>query len=73
MAKIEKFDEDLASLLWKLGQGLQNGQILKLEKLRDRLVELYRANLVKINHSVMELVCAKHLVQKDYITIFCPS
>ncbi len=66
MAKIEKFDEDLASLLWKLGQGLQNGQILRLEKLRDRLVDLYRANLVKINHSVMELVCAKHLVSKDY-------
>jgi hypothetical protein len=66
VAKIEKFDEDLAFLLSKLGLGLQNGQKEKLERLRDRLVELYRANLVKINHSVMELVCAKHLILKDY-------
>jgi hypothetical protein len=66
VAKIEKFDEDLDFLLSKLKQDLHDVQSEKLERLRDRLLELHRANLVKINHSVMELVCAKHLILKDY-------
>jgi hypothetical protein len=66
MAKIEKFDEDLAFLFFKLKQGLENVQQQRLERLRDRLIALHKANLVKINHSVMELVCAKHLILKDY-------
>lgn len=33
---------------------------------RNRLIELYKRNLVKINHSVMELVCAKHLIRYEY-------
>jgi len=63
---MEKFEEDLESLLSKLGQGMQSEAREKLRRLKDRLVELHRANLVKINHSVMELVCAKHLVSKEY-------
>jgi hypothetical protein len=66
MTKIEKFDQDLAFLLRKLEQGLDSEQIEKLERLRDRLIQLHNENLVKINHSVMELVCAKHLIQKEY-------
>lgn len=66
MAKTEKFDSDLEFLFSKLGQDMQSGHKERLERLRDRLVELHRANLVKINHSVMELVCAKHLILKDY-------
>ncbi len=38
----------------------------KLNVLRDKLVRLHEENVVKINHSVMELVCAKHLVLKGY-------
>ena len=34
--------------------------------MRNRLVDLYKRNLVKINHSVMELVCAKHLIEFGY-------
>jgi hypothetical protein len=30
------------------------------------LPRLYMVNLVKINHSVMELVCAKSLIKMDY-------
>ena len=66
MAKTEKFDGDLAFLFSKLKQGLENVQQQRLERLRDRLVALHKANLVKINHSVMEMVCAKHLILKDY-------
>ena len=38
----------------------------KLAFVRNRLVDLYKRNLVKINHSVMELVCAKHLIEFGY-------
>jgi len=66
MAKTEKFEEDLEFLLSKLGQDMQREPKEKLIELKDRLVQLYKANLVKINHSVMELVCAKHLISKEY-------
>jgi hypothetical protein len=66
MAKMEKFEEDLKFLLSKLGQDMQREAKEKLNRLKDRLVQLHRANLVKINHSVMELVCAKHLISKEY-------
>jgi hypothetical protein len=38
----------------------------KLNMLKDWLVNLQKENIVKINHSVMELVCAKHLILKGY-------
>ena len=38
----------------------------KLISLKDRLVRLRDERVVKINHSVMELVCAKHLILKGY-------
>lgn len=38
----------------------------ELNHLRKKLVILYRKGVVKINHSVMELVCAKHLIKKGY-------
>jgi hypothetical protein len=38
----------------------------RLDFVRNRLVDLYKRNLVKINHSVMELVCSKHLIEFGY-------
>ena len=38
----------------------------RLGFVRNRLVDLYKRNLVKINHSVMELICAKHLIEFGY-------
>ena len=62
----EKFEEDLDCLLGRLSQGSSEDVSQKLRKLKDRLVELHRENIVKINHSVMELVCAKHLINRGY-------
>ncbi|MEM2415314.1 MAG: hypothetical protein QXN75_04730 [Thermoproteota archaeon] len=61
-----KFKEDVENLVEKIGLGAPPGVREGLEKLRDRLIELSRKGLVKINHSVMELVCAKHLMLKGY-------
>lgn len=66
MVREDKFEEDLNALLCRLFQGLGEGGRGKLSRLRDRLVQLHRENVVKINHSVMELVCARHLVERGY-------
>jgi hypothetical protein len=66
MNRTEKFEEDLEFLLPKLSQDMQGKAKESLGKLRDRLIELHKSNVVKINHSVMELVCAKHLIVKQY-------
>lgn len=60
------FERDLDLLLTKLTSGLDKAMEEKLKTLRDRLIQLREQNVVKINHTVMELVCAKHLILKGY-------
>ena len=62
----EKFEQDLTALLSRLTLGVEKEVENKLNMLRDWLVKLQKENVVKINHSVMELVCAKHLILKGY-------
>jgi hypothetical protein len=38
----------------------------RMNFVKQRLIELYKKNIVKINHSAMELVCAKHLIHYGY-------
>ncbi len=66
MDRTEKFGEDLELLASKLSQGLQPKEKDCLIELKNHLLELQKSNVVKINHSVMELVCAKPLLQKGY-------
>lgn len=61
-----RFEEDLNVLLTRLTVNIEEKAKNKLTKLRKDLLELHRQNVVKINHSVMELVCAKYLVLKGY-------
>lgn len=66
MSGKEKFEHDLTTLLSKLTSGTEKEIENKLYTLKDCLVTLRRKNIVKINHSVMELVCAKYLLEKEY-------
>jgi hypothetical protein len=66
MDRAEKFQEDLGLLTSKLGKDMRGKAREGLERLRDRLLELHRSNVVKINHSVMEMVCAKPLILRGY-------
>ena len=61
-----KFNSDLNVVLSRLTVDTTREQTHKLNKLRDSLIDLHKSNLVKINHSIMELVCAKYLIQKEY-------
>lgn len=61
-----KFEQDLNVLVAKLSADMTEDHKHKLEKLKLDLINLQKRNIVKINHSVMELVCAKYLILKDY-------
>ena len=64
MSNREKFERDLIVLLSRLTIGVGLEVENELNELKDRLIKLQKENVVKINHSVMELVCAKYLIQK---------
>lgn len=64
---LEKFREDVYAITDRLSVHLQTDDIPKLNYVRQRLIDLYQQNLVKINHSVLELICAADLVSKGYM------
>jgi len=66
MSNRDKFERDLTALLCRMTFDSTPEVENKLNMLKDWLVKLQKENVVKINHSVMELVCAKHLIQKGY-------
>ena len=63
---LEKFRDDVYVVTDRLSTQLQKDDIPKLNYVRQRLIELYEQNLVKINHSVLELICAANLVSRGY-------
>jgi hypothetical protein len=62
----DRFEQDLTALMSRLTLDVDKEVENKLNMLKDWLVNLQRKNVVKINHSVMELVCAKYLILKGY-------
>jgi len=63
---MNKFDRDIEILATRLNRDADKETKKKLNVLMDKLIRLNDKNVVKINHSVMELVCAKHLILKGY-------
>ncbi len=57
---------DVTSLADRMATGEPEEHVYRLNFVRSRLIDLYKRNLVKINHSAMELVCAKHLIRDGY-------
>jgi hypothetical protein len=68
MSKSRKFEADVTKLALQLACDMDSEAKNKLNALRDWLIKLHEENVVKINHSVMELVCAKYLILKEYDT-----
>jgi hypothetical protein len=66
MGDDEKFGIDLEALISRLLPNRSDSAFTKLDAVREKLVELHRHNLVKINHSAMEIICAKDLILKGY-------
>jgi len=63
---LERFKADVTWLSDKMSAGEPEEIVEKMNFVKNRLIGLYQRNLVKINHSVMELVCAKHLIRHGY-------
>jgi hypothetical protein len=63
---LEKFSADVSALTEKMSLGESPDVIQRLNFVKFRLIDLYKRNIVKINHSTMELVCAKHLIRYGY-------
>ena len=56
----------MTSLSAKMSVGEPEDVVQRMDFVKNRLIDLYSRNLVKINHSAMELVCAKHLIRYGY-------
>ncbi|MGI9567843.1 MAG: hypothetical protein ACR2LL_12635 [Nitrosopumilus sp.] len=63
---LPKFSSDIRVMTQKLSQNLKGHDISRLESVGEQLVELYQKNLVKINHSILELICASNLISRYY-------
>ncbi len=63
---IEKFTDDVYTVAEKLTQNKPPEMKSRINFVRERLIELYQKNLVKINHSVLEIICASNLITQGY-------
>lgn len=63
---IEKFTDDVYTVAEKLTENKSPEMKSKINFVRERLIELYQKNLVKINHSVLEIICASNLIAQGY-------
>ena len=63
---VRKFEADLSQLTKRLCAGESTETCSEVEHVKEKLVLLYKQNLVKINHSALELLCAKRLVKEGY-------
>jgi len=62
----EKFEIDLGNLLIRLIPDRNGSAFTKLDAIKAKLVRMHDENLVKINHSAMELIYAKDLILRGY-------
>jgi hypothetical protein len=63
---LEKFRNDVNEMTEKLSKNLKENDVPKLNHVRQQLIEMYKKNLVKINHSILELICASNLIARGY-------
>ncbi len=63
---LEKFRNDVYEVTEKLSPILSQEDLPKLHYVRQQLIDMYKKNLVKINHSVLELICASNLIANGY-------
>lgn len=62
----DKFDEDIDTIAARVSAGMDRAQVEALQRVAVKLKELHRRGLVKINHSVMEVVVAAYLLRKGF-------
>jgi hypothetical protein len=63
---LKKFRNDIFEMIDKLSKNLKENDVSKLNYVGQQLIGMYKKNLVKINHSVLELICASTLISRGY-------
>ena len=63
---LEKFRNDVYAITNRLSSKLSDADLPKLNFVSQQLIGMYQKNLVKINHSVLELICAANLIANGY-------
>ncbi len=63
---VDKFRDDVYTITELLSSRLSENEKPKLNFVRQKLIDLYTENLVKINHSVLELICSAELILHGY-------
>ena len=63
---VEKFQDDVYSITERLSEHLSPELVPKLNFVRQNLIEYYKKNLVKINHSILELICSAELISHGF-------
>jgi len=63
---LKKFRNDIFEMIDKLSKNLKENNVSKLNYVGQQLIGMYKKNLVKINHSVLELICASTLISRGY-------
>ena len=63
---LKRFSNDVFEMSEKLSKNLKENDVSKLNSVRDQLIDMYKKNLVKINHSILELICASSLISRGY-------
>jgi len=63
---VDKFRDDVYAITELLSSRLSENEKPKLNFVRQKLIDLYTENLVKINHSVLELICSSELILHGY-------
>lgn len=63
---VRRFNDDLYELARRACCDDSEGVRSNVFAIADILVNLYRKNLVKVNHSALELVCARALIKQGY-------
>ena len=63
---MDKFRDDVYAITELLSSRLSENEKPKLNFVRQKLIDLYTENLVKINHSVLELICSSELILHGY-------
>jgi len=64
---LKKFSNDIFEMSEKLSKNLKENDVPKLNYVGQQLIGMYKKNLVKINHSILELICASNLISRGFI------
>ncbi|MGY5147822.1 MAG: hypothetical protein ACW9W4_07475 [Candidatus Nitrosopumilus sp. bin_7KS] len=63
---LKKFSNDIFEMSEKLSKNLKENDASKLNHVGKQLIGMYKKNLVKINHSILEIICASNLISRGF-------